>query len=316
MTMVERGRIANMRLLLTLTLASLLVQPLAAQERSRDTTRKEPGMAPRSYSRVWIDGRDMTEQLLPLMQRRARLGIVVNLEAKETDSLGALVQSVTPGGPASKAGIRSGDIITKLNGQSVLAGTGRRTSEDESAPGVHLIEIAAKLEPNDTVSIEFLRGDARRSVKVVTGDEPVVAWEGDGFFFRTPSGDSRERIPLPPGVRVVPFEPRGEAERRGMVMFMRGSLGELELAPLNPDLGSYFGSTEGVLVIHAPANSSLGLKGGDVVLSVDGRKPQNPGSLLRILRSYDDDETIKLEIMRQKQRQTVTGKLEGRSRDN
>ena len=303
-----------MRLLLTLTLASLLAQPLAAQERSRDTTSRNK--EPRSYSRVWIDGRDMTEQLLPLMQRRARLGIVVNLEAKETDSLGALVQSVTPGGPASKAGIRSGDIITKLNGQSVLAGTGRKTSEDESAPGVSLIELAAKLEPNDTVSIDFLRGDARRSVKLVTGDEQIMAFEGDRFFFRTPSGETRERIPLPPGVRVEPFEPRGPfeardfGERRGMVMFMRGSLGELELAPLSPDLGSYFGTTEGVLVIHAPANSSLGLKGGDVVLSVDGRKPQNPGSLLRILRSYDDDETIKLEIMRQKQRQTVTGKLE------
>ena len=301
-----------MRLLLTLTLASLLAQPLAAQERSRDTTRKEPRAAPRSYSRVWIDGRDMTEQLLPLMQRRARLGIVVNLEAKETDSLGALVQSVTPGGPASKAGIRSGDIITKLDGQSVLAGTGRKTSEDESAPGVSLIELAAKLEPNDTVSIEFLRGDARRTVKLVTGDEPVVAFEGNGFFFRTPSGETRERIQLPPGVRVEPFEPRGfgDSERRGMVMFMRGSLGELELAPLNPDLGAYFGTTEGILVIHAPASSSLGLKGGDVVLSVDGRTPQSAGSLLRILRSYDDDETIKLEIMRQKQRQTVTGKLE------
>ena len=146
----------------------------------------------------------------------------------------------------------------------------------------------------------------------MTGDEPTMAFEGNGFFFRTPSGETRERIELPPGVRVEPYGPRGfgEPERRSMVMFMRGSLGELELAPLNPDLGAYFGTTEGILVIHAPANSSLGLKGGDVILSVDGRKPQNAGSLLRILRSYDDDETIKLEIMRQKQRQTVTGKLE------
>jgi S1-C subfamily serine protease len=298
-----------MRLLLTLTLATLLVQPLAAQERRPDTTSKER----RRMQRVWINGEDVTDQFLPLMQRRARLGIVVNLEAKETDSLGALIQSVTPGGPASKAGIRSGDIITKLDGQSVLTGTGRKISEEESAPGVHLIEIAAKLQPNDTVSIEFLRGDARRTVKAVTGDEPVVAWEGDGFFFRTPSGESRERIQLPPGVRVEPYEMPGfgEPQRRGMVWsLMNGGLGELELAPLNPDLAAYFGTTEGILVIHAPASSSLGLKGGDVVLSVDGRKPQSAGSLLRILRSYDDDETIKLEIMRQKQRQTITGKLE------
>ena len=38
--------------------------------------------------------------------------------------------------------------------------------------------------------------------------------------------------------------------------------------PLNPDLGSYFGATDGVLVINVPQGSTLGLKGGDVVLNV------------------------------------------------
>jgi S1-C subfamily serine protease len=89
-----------------------------------------------------------------------------------------------------------------------------------------------------------------------------------------------------------------------------GSLGELEVAPLNPDLGAYFGATEGILVIRVPANSSLNLKGGDVILTVDGRKPTNPGSLIRILRSYDGGESIKLEVLRQKQKITVSGKLE------
>lgn len=296
-----------MRLWLTLTIAGLLAQPLAAQERSRDTTRQ-----PRK--RVWINGEDVTDQVLPLMQRRARLGITVNLEAKETDSLGALVQAVTPGGPASKAGIRSGDIITKLNGQSVLTPDGRRTREDESAPGLRLIEMAAKLEPDVKVDLEYLRGDARRTTSLVTGDEPVVAFEGNNFFFRTPSGEPQGRIQLPPGVRIEPFQPRGlegDFGPRGMVMsFGTGPLADLELAPLNTELGAYFGTTEGILVIRAPSASSLGLKGGDVILSVDGRKPQSASSLLRILRSYEDDETIKLEIMRQKQRQTLTGKLE------
>jgi S1-C subfamily serine protease len=258
-----------------------------------------------------INGEDMTDQVLPLMQRRARLGVRVSLDAKETDSLGAFIESVTPGGPAHKAGIRSGDIITRLDGKSVLTTPGRKVSREESAPGVQLIELAAKLEPNDTVQVEYLRGDSRRTATVITSEEASVAMEDGRFLFKVPEGPTFERFELPPGVRIEPMEPQGleRMRRLGVVTAFGGALRDLELAPLNPDLGSYFGTTEGVLVIRAPEGSGLGLKGGDVVLSVDGRKPQSASSLLRILRSYDEDETVKLEIMRQKQRQTITGKL-------
>jgi S1-C subfamily serine protease len=92
--------------------------------------------------------------------------------------------------------------------------------------------------------------------------------------------------------------------------FLYGSvLADLELAPLNPDLGRYFGATEGILVISVPKGSELGLKGGDVVLAVDGRKPTTPSRLLRIMRSYDRGESFKLEILRNGKRETVTGRV-------
>ncbi|HJR36684.1 MAG TPA: PDZ domain-containing protein, partial [Gemmatimonadales bacterium] len=69
---------------------------------------------------------------------------------------------------------------------------------------------------------------------------------------------------------------------------------------------------EGVLVINVPGESSLGVKGGDVILSVDGRKATGPNSLLRILRSYDEGDSFRLDIMRNKSRISVTGKLEKR----
>src|SRR5438045_1362 len=117
-----------------------------------------------------------------VMNRRARLGIKVNLQARDTDSLGAYVESVSPNGPAAKAGIRSGDVITKVGGESVLAGgrAERQRDERRSLPGLRLIELAAKLEPADTVAIELLRGKERRTVSLVTENEPDMFVQGPG----------------------------------------------------------------------------------------------------------------------------------------
>jgi S1-C subfamily serine protease len=78
---------------------------------------------------------------------------------------------------------------------------------------------------------------------------------------------------------------------------------------MNSDLGRYFGTAEGVLVIRAPADSRLGLKGGDVVVSVDGRPVASPGQLIRILGSYEGEEQFRMEVMRMKKKETVQGKV-------
>jgi S1-C subfamily serine protease len=244
-----------------------------------------------------------------MMDRRARLGIKVNLRPRETDSIGAYVDAVTPGGPADDAGIRSGDIITRLDGKSVLAGGAAEGGDRErqSVPGLRLVELASRLEPGDTVPVEYRRGKDRRTASVVTADEPqLVGRDGNRFTFgfRGPGAVA--------GARVVPSPDLLERlEVAGPHwQFLSGSpLGRLELAPLNPDLGRYFGTEEGVLVISAPRDSTLGLKGGDVVLRVDGREPSGPSHLLRILRSYDAGETFKLDIMRDRKRETVTARI-------
>jgi predicted metalloprotease with PDZ domain len=91
--------------------------------------------------------------------------------------------------------------------------------------------------------------------------------------------------------------------------FFATPISDLELAPMNPALGQYFGVTEGVLVINVPARTRLNLRPGDVVLSVDGRRVSNPNQLFRALLSYDPNESIQLEVQRMKRRDTVTGQV-------
>jgi S1-C subfamily serine protease len=249
-----------------------------------------------------------------VMNRRARLGLKVNLRARSTDSVGAYVDAVTPNGPAAKAGIQSGDVITRLDGKSVLAGHQAEADGDrESLPGLHLIELAARLAPNDTVAVEFRRGKDKKTVSVVTADESDIMFEGRPggrtMAFRYFRPDESGRPPLPP-------EDSDFDERMGMGPMLYGSpLADLELAPLNPDLGQYFGASNGVLVVSAPKDSGLSLKGGDVVLAVDGRKPASPSQLLRILRSYERGENFKIEILRKQKRETVTGRVGDRPAD-
>jgi S1-C subfamily serine protease len=267
--------------------------PAVSRAQGRDTT-----PAPDRMETRWRHGPEALMRVV--MGRRARLGIKVNLQARETDSIGAYVDAVTPSGPAAKAGIRSGDLITKLDGKSVLTGRDAdQADRRQSQPGLRLIELAARLDPNDTVAIEFRRGKDRKTVSVVTEDEPDMAWEGPpgpphAFRFQGPDGEGR--------MAVGGFVDRWDFPGR--------PLAELELAPLNPDLGQYFGTSEGVLVISVPKESGLRLKGGDVVQAVDGRKPVGPSHLLRILRSYEKGESFKLDILRNKKHETVTAHLD------
>lgn len=298
----------RLAVLSALSAASALPAAIVAQERQ-----------PVSRPRIFIDDQEpqvIRDRIRAITQRRARLGVTVDMRASDADSAGATLQSVTPGGPAAKAGLRSGDIVTRIEGKSLIATDNTRSGSDESLPAVRLVEYAAQLKPNATVSIEYLRGGSKHTASLLTGDEPLITMEvfpdGGDFRFKVPDGMAMERSPFRGMIRR---EELPDGAMSYSLAFGGGPLADLELAPLNADLGQYFGTTEGVLVISVPRESTIGLKGGDVVLSIDGRKASGPGSLLRILRSYDPGDSFKLDIMRNKARTTVTGKLESKNKE-
>jgi PDZ domain len=268
-------------------------------------------------------------ELLPSFAARPIIGVSVALDPRPTDKYGAYVEDVSPGGPADKAGIRSGDIITSLADKSLTTpDKGSMYGNDQSIPATRLIEIASQLEVGKPVNLQYRRGDTTRTVKVTPVEEntfmaftaptPAIA----GRVFAVPSAPEVARAPIAPLVRLPEPDANGYSFS---YFFNTGILSNVEMAPMNDKLGAYFGTSEGVLILNTginesahrdtagtlanTANTTFGLQAGDVVVSIDGRSVASPSQLVRILSSYDRGDTFKMQIMREKKAQTLTAKM-------
>jgi C-terminal processing protease CtpA/Prc len=247
-----------------------------------------------------------------LFSPHARLGVILRAdEAPATDSIGAILTGVTPGGPADQAGLKLGDIITTFNGEK-LVGDYPAAGEDESAPGIKLRDLAGDLSDGDTVKLDYRRGKETHRATIVARNLPESNW---ALTATAPMSSVHVETGNYAG-DVGDLIRRTQSEAMASAMpaiagttWMYDRWFDMELVALNPELGDYFGTSTGLLVIHAPDDSTLNLRGGDVILAVDGRKPASQAQLIRILRSYAPGEQLHLDIMRQKHRTTVTAKI-------
>lgn len=228
---------------------------------------------------------------------RGRIGVIVDTRADATnDKIGARIEGITPGGPAEKAGLKVGDVITRFNGTAL--GGAEAENDEDSGPGMKLIDLARSLDPGDSVQIEYRRGtDARKASLVAEDLGGSRTWTGS------------MEMPEMRGY-LEDMMPKMRMGGEGGFEFAFGSpWGGIELVKLNPDLGEYFGTKEGVLVVRAPEDSSLALKGGDVIIAIGDRKPSSPEQAMRILRSYDVGETVTLDVLRKRSHVNVTWKV-------
>ncbi len=274
--------------------AALTLCPVVAAA-AQETPRPRPAPRPRVRTRVETGPFGM----FSFSDNRGRIGVVVKTEPDAADDkLGARIEAVTPGAPAEKAGLKAGDIITRFNG-TALGGV-QSEDEDASGPGMKLIELARSLDPGDTVQVEYRRGSENRKATLVAEQ---VSWGG------------MTHVEVP-GMRDMSGMPEmGELPRRlmemnrGFAFTMGDAWGGIELVSLNPDLGEYFGAREGVLVVRASEDSTLPLKGGDVIVAIGGRKPTSPMHAMRILRSYESGETVAIDVLRKQKRTTLSWKV-------
>jgi S1-C subfamily serine protease len=209
--------------------------------------------------------------------RRAVLGVQIEADPGKQ---GARVMSVSPGGPAAEAGLRDKDIIVALDGEPLKGPN----------PDRELVSKMRGVKPDQKVKVVVLRNGKKHDYVVVARPRMV---EDRMFNVRVPEAGAMAGA-FGHGPFVQHFR-----------SFWPGEFEGLELATITPKLGAYFGVTEGVLVVQAPKDGSFKLEDGDVLQSIDGRKPDNGPHALRILRSYRSGENLNVTVLRQRKPVTL-----------
>ena len=114
---------------------------------------------------------------------------------------GALVQSVTTESPAESAGLKSGDVITEIDGVSVA------TPQD-------LVDAVGAKKPGDTVTLTVIRSGEKEpvSVKVTLGENPDKAGKAylgvsiGAVMMMDSSGQTPGGFKLPFNLDDLPFD--------------------------------------------------------------------------------------------------------------
>jgi membrane-associated protease RseP (regulator of RpoE activity) len=299
------------------------------QEQVRDLERRLGGrgniLLVRPQVRFFPDSvmyADSTSWAVPLtvsiMTDRPRLGVVVKTEIDPaTDSVGAVLQAVTPDGPAAKAGLLSGDIVVAFNGEK-LGVVGK-----DASPGDRLIELVRRLDEGDSVRVQYRRGRDTKSVVVVPRklDSSSYSYSYVMPDYNRTLDVTRERLDAARraqegALRTLQERMGDQQDALARVYFLGGGArwSDMELTTLDADLGAYFGTTYGLLVVRAPKDSLLGLKSGDVILRIGGRVPSSASHAIRILRSYDAGDEIRIDVMRNKRQIEVKATMPERER--
>jgi serine protease Do len=121
---------------------------------------------------------------------------------------GAIVAEAMPGTPAAEAGIKAGDVITKLNGQVV---------DDAS----DLTRRIGSFKPSDKVELTYLRDGSEKTAQVTLADQKneTVA-KADGSQSQKEQGALGIQIAPAKdggkGVAIVGVDPNGTAAEQGL----------------------------------------------------------------------------------------------------
>ena len=140
---------------------------------------------------------------------------------KLPDATGAIVAQVSPDSPASRAGLKSGDVITSLNGHKVLNGGELQVAVAEDTPGQTITLGILRNGANQTVNLTV--GEFNANTQQAANDDPADANSGKpgklGLAVANLTPDVRQQLQLPEtlhGVAIQSVRPASPADDAGL----------------------------------------------------------------------------------------------------
>jgi serine protease Do len=223
------------------------------------------GKGSRSHSFSFGDDGDFRDMPAPGAPRRAMLGVMTD---PKSDKVGALVKDVTPGSPAEAAGLKSGDVITRIDGKSI---------KDVQAL---VSEIGAQHEPGDKVTINYERDGKQLTTSAKLQSQPQVSMRSYRFNPDDMNGDMPNSL-----FRSFPFTAMDDASP----------------APKLGVSAEDRADGEGVRVLSVKPSSpaaGAGLKEGDIITRLGDEKVGSVDELQIGMRNTKAGDKVKLEYQR------------------
>ncbi len=262
----------------------------AAKARELEAARTELNRAAKRYAEltranVPFDRVTFEREFQRQFVQRPVLGVVLAPEPKT----GVRIAAVTPDSAAAKAGLRSGDVLTAIDG--------RKLDDAESGKRLALArEQLGRLDIKSPLTLAYVRdgraGTARAMPQL--GDRVLLMRETDGTPVVRP-------LPLiSPQMRseLVRLDCDDEDDDCHLPMLSEAfRWNGLNLATVDAQLGRYFGTDRGVLVLSTGPELA-GLQAGDVIKSIDGKAVDSPREAMAALREKPADSRVGVSYLR------------------